>query len=888
MKNKLLILLLCLIFVSLYSTNSYAQSILISGKAIDQATFEPLIGASVFVKETTNGTITDEGGEFLMSVNRPLPFTISVSYTGYKTTEIEVTKKNKERSITIRLEVGIDFNEVVVSASRRSEKAQDAPAAINLMEARQLENDVTGNPILSLRNQTGVEVQQNGVSSAHISLRGRVAAFQTETFVIADYRTITLPSLGAIQYGQQPLDAIDIERIEVVRGPAGALYGPGVEAGIVHFISKDPFRHKGTTVSVGGGSQSQVQVAFRHANTTFDKKFGYKITGFYRQGREFEIDTTNAVSAGLLAGYPDTVVSSLDGSFVSDKVLDYDIKSFGINVSAEYKFSSKTSLIGTAGYGQHNGLSRVSQGHGYTRAGKPFAQLRFKSGNFFAQTFWSKQMGGDGSSWLYGTGRTVVNEIGQVEAQAQYSMNLMEDKLNLVFGADYRDNFISTEGTLNGRFEDADEYRIYGAYVQGKLIISPKIDFIGAARIDRFTALDKTAASPRLALVLKPKSNHTVRLTWNKAAGAPLSLNLHGDFAAANRGAFLVWSHAGINPLTFDDQKVYSFITRQIYDDLNLPLAAAYGAATQGLAASGQLPAGLISYLASEIGSVTGSTTGAPTSVPLARNALKMSVTNMYEIGYNGVLQGKFAYSIDAFYNQRTNNLTPITVGSPFVVYPTAGQDLSAIVASTLSADSLAQYGLTPAAMAAIYQSAIETSTQNAAGVFSPLGLISADQSPTGQTLDAAFYNIESMEYFGLDLSAKYYVNNNWVFYANYSWLSQVYWEEAKLSGLEQTTPFSLNMSGNRARLGTEYLPKTGMNASASVRYTGAFQTINSDWTGDVPTSTIVDLGIGYGFTSGLRVNATVTNVLDANNQSIAHATSIGRLILGKITYTFK
>jgi iron complex outermembrane receptor protein len=873
--------------VSLYSTNSFAQSILIQGKAIDQSTFEPLIGASVFVNETTNGTITDEGGEFLISVNRPLPFVISVNYTGYKTTEIEITAENKDNPITVRLEVGIDFNEVVVSASRRTEKAQDAPAAINLIESRQIENDVTGNPILSLRNQTGVEIQQNGVSEAHISLRGRVAAFQSETFVIADYRTVTLPSLGAIQYGQQPLDAIDIERVEVVRGPAGALYGPGVEAGIVHFISKDPFRHKGTSISVGGGNQSQLQVAFRHANTSFDKKFGYKITGFYRQGMEFEADTTDPVAAGRLASYPDTVRSSIDGSFISAGGLDYATRSFSLSASAEYKFSSKTSLIGTAGYGQYNGLIRVAQGDGYTRAGKPFAQLRFKSGNLFAQAFWSKQMGGDGATWLYASGRTVVNEIDQVEAQIQYTMNLTEDKLNLVIGADYRDNFLSTEGTLNGRFEDQDEYRIYGAYVQGKLIVSPKIDFVGAARVDRFTALDKVAASPRLALVLKPKPNHTIRLTWNKAAGAPVSLNLHGDFPAANRGAFLVWLNAGINPLTFDDQKVYSFITQQTYDDLNFPLQAAYGAATQGIAESGQLPAGLVSYLASEAANVSGSTTGVPTSTPLAREALKMSLTSMYEIGYNGVLKDKFAFSIDAFYNERTNNLTPITVGSPLVVYPTAGQDLSAIVASTLSADTLAQYGLTPGAVGTIYQDEIETSTQNANGL-SPLGLISSDQSPTGKTLDAAFYNIESIEYFGLDLSAKYYVGNDLAIYANYSWLSQVYWEEAKLSGLDQTTPFSLNMSANRARLGLEYLPKTGINANAGVRYTEAFQSVNSYWTGDVPASTIVDLGIGYAFSSGLRFNATVTNALNANYQPIAGATSVGRLILAKATYTFK
>jgi iron complex outermembrane receptor protein len=154
--------------------------------------------------------------------------------------------------------------------------------------------------------------------------------------------------------------------------------------------------------------------------------------------------------------------------------------------------------------------------------------------------------------------------------------------------------------------------------------------------------------------------------------------------------------------------------------------------------------------------------------------------------------------------------------------------------------------------------------------------------------LDASFYNIEAIDYLGVDLSAKYYVNNDLAIYANYSWLSQVYWDDAKLSGLDITTPFSLNMSANRARAGLEYLPKTGLNANASVRYTDTFTSVNSYWSGEVPSSTIVDLGVGYAFTSGLRLNATVTNLLDTVNQPIAGATSIGRLILGKLTYTFK
>lgn len=896
MKNKFFytlsksIGLLALCFLS-FQLQAQTTTVL-QGTVKDAITSEPLIGASIFVKGTNTGTISNTDGDFSLIIRSDLPLVITISYTGYKTKDLDVAEATRE--INIRLEAGISFeSEVVVSASRRQEKVQEAPAAVSVIESRQIETDITANPYMSLRNLTGVDVTQNGVASGHINLRGRVTAFQTETFVIADYRNITLPSLGTIQYGQQPIDAVDLDRIEVVKGPGGALYGPGVEAGVVHFISKSPFKEQGTTVSIGGGNQSQYQIAVRHAGLALDKKLGYKVTGFYRSAREFEVDTTDAQQVARLAAYPRAVVSGLTGDTISTDIIDYDIRNAALNLNLEYKFSERTSLIANAGVGQNQGLFRAAQGDGYIKAPRPYAQLRFQSGNFFAQTFWSKQMGDDGRSWLYASGRTVINIITQLEGQMQYTLNLAKDKLNIVTGADYRLNVIDTKGTLNGRYEEEDDYSIYGAYAQAKYIISPKVDLIGAIRVDRFTALDATSLSPRLALVMKPLENHTVRLTWNKAVGAPQSLNLHGDFAAANRGAFLVWANAGMLPLTYNNQSTYSFITQSNFDGLNFPLRAVYGAATQGIAASGALPQGLVNYLSSQIPAITGATGGTMMNsagqpmTPISRGALKLSETNMYEIGYKGFIKDRLSVTVDAYYNSRKNNLTPITVTSPLVGYSTAGADLAAVIATTLSADSLAQWGLTPQAVAAIYQNATNSFTKNADGSLRALGLVSSDQSPTGKTLDASFLALDAISYFGLDLGVKYYLSNVFAVFANASFLNQTYWADAKVIGTDVTTPFSLNLPGTRLRLGAEYLPEEGISANFAVRYNSAWRSENGDWTGDVEASTLVDFGLGYAFTSGLKLNATAANVLNAKYQPIAGATSVGRLLLAKLTYKF-
>ena len=56
-------------------------------------------------------------------------------------------------------------------------------------------------------------------------------------------------------YGLMPISTLDIDRIEVVRGPGSALYGSGVDQGLMHFVTKSPFSYPGTSISTAGGEQ---------------------------------------------------------------------------------------------------------------------------------------------------------------------------------------------------------------------------------------------------------------------------------------------------------------------------------------------------------------------------------------------------------------------------------------------------------------------------------------------------------------------------------------------------------------------------------------------------------------------------------------------------------
>ena len=84
-------------------------------------------------------------------------------------------------------------NEVVVSASRRAEKVQDAPASITVISARKLAASPNGNPVRNLVNAPGVTIQQQSAARINVQLRGDGGIFGSASFPILDYRSLSGP-----------------------------------------------------------------------------------------------------------------------------------------------------------------------------------------------------------------------------------------------------------------------------------------------------------------------------------------------------------------------------------------------------------------------------------------------------------------------------------------------------------------------------------------------------------------------------------------------------------------------------------------------------------------------------------------------------------------------
>ncbi len=722
--TKLLSLCVCL----MASVTMMAQG-QIAGTIVDESG-EALIGANIIVQGTTEGTVTDFDGTFSFNTTQSFPLTVVVSFTGYTSQDVAVSGPTSDLNVTLSEGILLG-DDVVISASRRREKIQEAPASISVISARKMAASPNDNPVRNVISMPGVTVQQQSASVINIQLRGDGGIFGSASFPILDYRSLSGPGLGTFDALNSPINNIDVERIEVVRGPGSALYGPDVTSGVVHFISKSPIDHPGTTVELIGGELSTFGGAVRHATKVSDK-FGFKINLQKKRGGEFTLDQNDPIDAAQIAKFSRTVSAPgitngvVDATkpgtlLLSEADLDPDgdgnmmqdnWNQFLLTTTLEFRPSDDLSVNLSGGTNNASHVFYNSQGEGLSQATEYWAQARMQAGGLFGQVFWLTNDGGppEKPTFLYQTGLSTRVQRTQLEAQLQYNFDVPSLlNSNFTAGFDYRSSDANTFNQVYGRNEEDDQFGIYGAYLQGKFELGDKLDLVLAGRFDKFNYLDETAFQPRAVLVYKPSPRHTVRGGFNKAVGSPTQLQTNIDFPVSVPvpGAFDIWLVGNRDAQTFNNAAIQlnGLLggARLPINTPGLPNAVAFGAVNElvlaqlipGLQAQvGPELAGAIGAFLRDPANTPGGTTGqffgfnlfdpSAGALPLIE-APQARLRNEFtwEVGYKGLIGDKLGVLLDV-YNRKIENSTLFTGISPSYTLlgsENIGNDLGAAVA---------------------------------------------------------------------------------------------------------------------------------------------------------------------------------------------------------------
>ncbi|MEJ0061632.1 MAG: TonB-dependent receptor [Alphaproteobacteria bacterium] len=168
----------------------------------------------------------------------------------------------------------------VISASKKLEKVSDAAAAIYVISSEDIvRSGVTTIPD-ALRMAPGVEVAQADSNSWNISIRGFNNGLANKLLVMIDGRTIYNPLFAGTYWEAQNLLLEDIDRIEVVRGPGGALWGANAVNGVINIITKHTKDTQGNMGKALYGNIERGTYAGRHGGS-FGEDGTYRIYGQY-------------------------------------------------------------------------------------------------------------------------------------------------------------------------------------------------------------------------------------------------------------------------------------------------------------------------------------------------------------------------------------------------------------------------------------------------------------------------------------------------------------------------------------------------------------------------------------------------------------------------------
>ena len=231
----------------------------IKGKIIDSNNGEPLVGANVILDNTMKGSASDIKGNFNINNVETGTYTIKVSYIGYKDYKKEVTVYIGE---IINLEISlspeaIELETYVVTASRRRERIEDAPAAISVITKTEIRRESNTNLGDYLKGTKGIDFTQSGIDSYNMTARGFNSSFSSRLLTLMDGRMANVPSLRLTAYNVIPVSFEDVEQIEVVLGPASALYGPNAHSGVLNIVTSSPLRSQGTKFNFQTGYLNQ-------------------------------------------------------------------------------------------------------------------------------------------------------------------------------------------------------------------------------------------------------------------------------------------------------------------------------------------------------------------------------------------------------------------------------------------------------------------------------------------------------------------------------------------------------------------------------------------------------------------------------------------------------
>ena len=340
----------------------------VKGLVLDELDGEPLVGATVVLKGTTTGTITEWDGSYVIKSEFDYPVTLEISYIGYATKEITVLNDEE-----MKIELGSDaevIETIEIKGRRIDEKQKESPLTVESMDLIAIKETPAANFYDGLGSLKDVDLTAASLGFKVINMRGFNSTSPVRSLQLIDGVDNQSPGLNFSLGNFLGASEIDVNNVEIIIGAASAYYGPNAFNGVIKMTTKDPFYSKGLSAQLKAGERNVAKLGIRWADALKNKDgkdvFGYKLNVFALRADDWEaenygpVDNTplgrnnpggfdavniygdeynsgndfseaDLVSFGGLGGFARTGYREID-------LVDYDTKNFKANIAGHYRF----------------------------------------------------------------------------------------------------------------------------------------------------------------------------------------------------------------------------------------------------------------------------------------------------------------------------------------------------------------------------------------------------------------------------------------------------------------------------------------------------------------------------------------------------------------------
>ncbi len=443
------------------------------------------------------------------------------------------------------------MNVKIVSASKKEENQFDASLSASSVNKDEIKRAGATSLMEALRLLPGLFVTESSNGNYNVSLRG-FSNLPTEsaldqasnaiTLVMIDNRPVYNYFKGGTFWETLPVDLNDIEKIEVVRGPAAAVYGPNAAAGVINIITRRPQKEGVYAVANAQyGTQNQLMT---NASVGYKfKKFDFIVSGNQQNRDRAETNyyswlTDSKVTAdSIKTTFPSGVLmkDTLGNNNINERYPNRksSMIKYGYNAFLNYNISQK-SLISLSFGGEQSDVQKAlveNLGTPLSSASSntQYADLRAKINHFSAQV-----------SYLTGTQDQSKGFIGYkydfntLDANAEYEF--VYKGLSVKPGVSYRnanydDSKYAHIDTKQGFLGGLKTLENYSGSLRTELNATKKLKITASARVDKYNVPKKAYLSYQFGSNYKLNDRNLVRVVVSKAYKGP---NMYDSYASNN------------------------------------------------------------------------------------------------------------------------------------------------------------------------------------------------------------------------------------------------------------------------------------------------------------------------------------------------------------------